>query len=144
MWSASLMFPCYSENWTWHIFIQGMWAKRWGPHYLERVKQVLSVLPVQSPEIGRQVHKCSPQERSESHYPLEVLWALSHLGKCWCPLLAKNQTTHLKALCTAVADCQEDWVQGRLVSLAHLCHSIPLPERNINMVVEKNVKKEKE
>ena len=108
-----------------------MWEKRWETHCLEKVKQGQSVLPVQNPETERQVHKCTPQERSDSHYPLGVLWAPSHLGKCWCPLLEKNQTTHLVALCTAVADCQADWVQGRLVWHAHLSHSIPIPERII-------------
>lgn len=120
--------------WTWRLqtkllFTQERWVKRWGAHDWESLKQGQSVLPTQSLQTEKQVHKCIPRGSSDSQHPLIQPCSLPHLGKCESHWLEMNQTTHLGAPCTVVADCFQDHCPDMLIWFSHLCHSVQISER---------------
>lgn len=136
MWSASLMFPCHTENRTHLPFIQGMKARD------EDLTKRFASSKSWNWKAGAQVQ---PMRKKWFSTSLGGALSIVSSGEMLMFFVVKdpNQTTHLGALCTAVADCQADWVQGKLVWPAHLCHSIPLSERKYQWWWKKMLQKKR-
>lgn len=111
-------------------FTLDRWAKRRIIHYQGTVIWAQIVSPAQNPRTGRQVHKCIPQESSGAPHPLLDFFPAPHLAECLSPSLGMHQTRRSAPPCTAVADYLQVYLApGRLASLFHLFHSVPLPSK---------------